>query len=77
MDKFISINVNQGDAFYLKRAGVRILIDGGRSRCGFKKQFERTINASTLDVVACTHADADHINGLLDFFELGSQSREV
>ena len=77
MDKFISINVNQGDAFYLKRAGVRILIDGGRSRCGFKKQFKQTIDASMLDVVACTHADADHINGLLGFFESGFQSREV
>ncbi|MBS4715532.1 hypothetical protein J4G66_06010 [Aeromonas dhakensis] len=77
MDKFISINVNQGDSFYLERSGVKILVDGGRARLGFPRQFESTIGEKQLDLVVCTHADADHINGLLGFFEAGLKAKEV
>lgn len=77
MDKFISISVGQGDAFYLEREGKKILIDGGKSRRGFAGQFERTVSAQSVDVLVCTHADADHINGLLGFFEAGLTAREV
>ncbi|HNO95394.1 MAG TPA: hypothetical protein PKJ84_14560 [Anaerolineales bacterium] len=80
MDKFISINVNQGDAFYLERNGVKILVDGGKSRQGFANQFThatRTNLGTLLDIVVCTHADADHINGLLGFYESGHRSREI
>ncbi|WP_345989301.1 hypothetical protein WCX18_02570 [Sulfurimonas sp. HSL1-2] len=77
MDKFISIGVNQGDAFYLERSGVKILVDGGRARTGFPIQFSRTIVTDELDVVVCTHADADHINGLLGYFESGLKAKEV
>lgn len=77
LDKFISINVNQGDAFYLERSGVKILVDGGKARLGFPRQFESTIGEKLLDVVVCTHADADHINGLLGFFEAGLKAEEV
>lgn len=77
MDKFISISVGQGDAFYLERGSKRILIDGGKSRRGFAGQFERIVGAPSVDVLVCTHADADHINGLLGFFEAGLTAREV
>ncbi len=77
MDKFISISVGQGDAFYLEREGKRILIDGGKSRRGFAGQFERIVGVQSVDVLVCTHADADHINGLLGFFEAGLTAREV
>ena len=77
MDRFIAINVNQGDSFCLQRSGHKILVDGGRSRLGFPKQFERIIGTEILDAVVCTHADADHINGLIGFFEAGLRAREV
>lgn len=77
MDKFVSISVNQGDAFFLERNNVKMLIDGGRSRNGFPKQFERIIGNEKLDVIVCTHADADHINGLLGYFDCGLQCNEV
>lgn len=77
MDKFISLSVNQGDSFYLERDGKKILVDGGRSRNGFANQFVRITCTKSIDVLVCTHADADHINGLLGFFEAGFSSREV
>lgn len=77
MDKFIAINVNQGDAFYLERSCKKILVDGGRSRLGFPVQFERVVGNEALDVVVCTHADADHINGLIGFYESGLKSKEI
>lgn len=69
--------MGQGDSFYLERDGTRLLIDGGRSRRGFAGQFERTVGATSVDVLVCTHADADHINGLLGFFDAGLTAREV
>lgn len=77
MDKFISIGVRQGDAFYLERGGKKLLVDGGRSRRGFAEQFERTVGATSVDVLVCTHADADHVNGLIGFFDSGFTAREV
>jgi ribonuclease BN (tRNA processing enzyme) len=77
MDKFISLSVNQGDSFYLERDGKQILVDGGRSRSGFANQFVRIACTKSIDILVCTHADADHINGLLGFFEAGLSSREV
>lgn len=77
MDKFISIGVNQGDSFYLEREGKKILIDGGRSMLGFSSQFERTVGIKNVDVIVCTHADADHINGLIGYFESGLTSKEL
>lgn len=77
MDKFISIGVNQGDAFYLERGDKKILVDGGRSTLGFSLQFERTTGTKEVDVIVCTHADADHINGLIGFFNSGLNSKEL
>ncbi|MBB1476576.1 hypothetical protein ACQKE9_16065 [Shewanella vesiculosa] len=77
MEKFISISVNQGDAFYLERAERRILVDGGKSRNGFTRQFSRTTNSEFIDILVCTHADADHINGLLGLLDEGFCVAEV
>lgn len=76
-DKFISIAVNQGDSFYLERDGIKILVDGGRSRKGFSNKFGKITCTDSLDVIVCTHADSDHINGLLGFFEAELTSSEI
>lgn len=62
------LDVGQGDAIFIESpAGIQMLIDGGKGRSvlgelhsvmGF---FDRDI-----DVVMATHADADHIGGLID-----------
>lgn len=77
MDKFISISVNQGDAFYLERGERKILVDGGKSRNGFTRQFSRTTNSEFIDILVCTHADSDHINGLLGLLDEGFNVTEV
>lgn len=63
-----------GDAFLVDAGGTYILIDAG-----FASTYQDFIAAdlaqlakdgSRLDLVVCTHIDADHIRGLLEFFSL-------
>ncbi|MBA4317622.1 MAG: hypothetical protein C0412_04400 [Flavobacterium sp.] len=70
-----------GDAFLIKKPGqnaTNILIDGG-----FATTFQeyilpdlRNIKAegNSLDLVVATHIDADHIAGLIKFFEVNGDS---
>ena len=63
-----------GDAFLVDAGGTYILIDAG-----FASTYQDFIakdlaqlakDGSRLDLVICTHIDADHIGGLLEFFSL-------
>jgi len=63
-----------GDAFLVDAGGTYILIDAG-----FANTYQDSIatdlaqlakDGSRLDLVVCTHIDADHIGGLLNFFSL-------
>ena len=67
MARFTALPVGQGDAFLLARADRTILVDGGRSRHSLASQ----VSAATamIDVVVCTHADADHAEGLIGLLE--------
>lgn len=67
--RFISIPVGQGDSFFLEKNGHSVLVDGGRSRQGFPSLYESTINQRSVNVVVCTHNDADHTMGILGFLE--------
>ncbi len=73
----VAIAVGQGDAFYLTRAGIRALIDGGRSIDSFPQQFQRAVGQKAINVVVCTHNDADHANGVLGILRSGLPCREV
>jgi len=64
---FVAIGVGQGDAFFLDRGKSTILVDGGRSIEGLPNQFRRTTKHKSVDVLVCTHNDADHANGVLGF----------
>jgi len=77
MDKFIAIPVGQGDSFYLLRNDFSILIDGGLSRSGFPGMFDLYAKTDRVNIVVCTHNDADHANGLLGFLETGHGCDEV
>lgn len=67
---FTAIPVGQGDAFLLERAdGTTILVDGGRARTVFASQFMSLRPTTAIDVVVCTHADADHAEGLVGLLE--------
>lgn len=63
-----------GDAFLVEADGSNLLIDAG-----FAATYQEHIapdlaelagNGKHLDLVVCTHIDADHIGGLLEFFAL-------
>lgn len=77
MPRFIAIPVAQGDAFYLEREGFSLLVDGGRSRSALPSMFQRATKTDGVNVVLCTHNDADHANGILGFLESGLRCEEV
>lgn len=74
---FVSIGVGQGDAFFLERAGLAVLIDGGRSAQGFPTQFQKVTKRDSIDILVCTHNDADHALGILGFLNSGLACKEV
>jgi hypothetical protein len=77
MSRFIAIPVAQGDAFYLERQGFSVLVDGGRSRSALPSMFQLATKSDGVNVVLCTHNDADHANGILGFLEAGLGCEEV
>lgn len=75
--KFIAIAVGMGDAFFLQRGDQTALIDGGFAADGFPDKFYRATNRNIVDVLVCTHNDADHANGLIGFLQSGLKCNEV
>lgn len=64
---FIALPVACGDAFYLRRPAKSILIDGGKSTNAFPGIFTNYTSSTHVDLLVCTHNDADHANGVLGF----------
>lgn len=77
MPCFVAIPVGQGDAFFLDRGNGSVLVDGGRSRTAFASMFQVETQRSGVNVVVCTHNDADHANGILGFLEAGLRCDEL
>ncbi|CAM3397873.1 Metallo-beta-lactamase domain-containing protein [Rhodothermus bifroesti] len=76
--RFIALPVGQGDAFYAESdAGFKVLVDGGRSRTQLPQLFRRYTGSSGVDVLVCTHNDADHTEGLIGFLESELLCREL
>ncbi|MFJ2689435.1 hypothetical protein [Pseudomonas sp. NPDC087336] len=67
MARFVAIPVKQGDAFYLEREKFSVLVDGGKGRRRFADLFMSTVDHQSVNVIVCTHNDADHIRGLLGY----------
>lgn len=64
------IDVGQGDATLVSTTdGRRLLIDGGRSQGRLRTRLE-AIGVDELDAIVATHADADHISGLIEVLEM-------
>lgn len=74
---FTAIDVGRGDAFYLKRNGVSVLVDGGQSKGLIKAKFASTIRDDGVNYLVCTHNDSDHANGILGFLQSGLCCDEV
>jgi len=76
--KFIALPVTQGDAFYAEgEDGFRLLVDGGRSRRALPELFRRYTRSERVDVLVCTHNDADHTEGVIGFLESGLDCQEL
>lgn len=76
--RFMAIGVPCGDAFFIElESGFTALVDGGRSAAGFPCQFTKATGRTGVDVLVCTHNDADHANGVLGFLREGLSCAEV
>jgi competence protein ComEC len=63
------LNIGQGDAIFATTAsGVQVLFDGGPAGGGVLNELAQHMPFfdRTLDLVVATHADADHIGGLVE-----------
>lgn len=65
------INVGQGDSILIHdSSGFDVLIDGGKTSAGQTVlAFLRSKAIDDIDVMLVTHADADHVGGLIDVLE--------
>lgn len=77
MPRFVAVPVGQGDAFFLDKGGWSALVDGGRSISSFASVFQNTTHTDSVNVLVCTHNDADHTNGVIGFLESGLRCDEV
>ena len=65
--RLIALGVRNGDSFYLEKEERSVLVDGGQNQRGLCKLFKGFTGARYVDYLVCTHADADHINGLIGY----------
>jgi beta-lactamase superfamily II metal-dependent hydrolase len=65
------IDVGQGDATLIRDGnGFDILVDGGRKGASeYLLDYMREVGVDDLEVVLATHADSDHIGGLIAVIE--------
>jgi hypothetical protein len=68
-NRFIALPVNQGDAFYLEKGVIKILVDGGNNKTQIVSLLESYCAIHELDVLICTHNDSDHANGVLGLLQ--------
>lgn len=76
-DEFIAIGVGCGDAFFLRRNKNKILVDGGKSKDKFPNLLFTDTGEKEVDIIICTHCDADHVNGLLGYYSSKRSSKEL
>ncbi len=54
-----------------------MLVDGGKSIRDFPNIFQTNLNRSSVNIIACTHNDADHANGILGYLRSGLRCEEL
>lgn len=64
--KFTALPVNVGDSFLLQTENKIIIVDGGKNKSHILKLLtDEKIKDKHIDLLICTHYDADHINGII------------
>jgi competence protein ComEC len=67
----VFLDVGQGDAIFIESpSGTQVLIDGGKDG-GVLRVLSRLLGFfdRDLDMILATHADTDHVGGLIDIIE--------
>jgi hypothetical protein len=68
--KFVALPVNVGDSFLLTADDKIILVDGGMNKRHILTLLRKQkIPGNHIDLLVCTHYDADHVNGILGILE--------
>ena len=64
--KFTALPVNVGDSYLLRKDEKVILVDGGMNQKHILALLRKErIPNNHIDLLVCTHYDADHINGII------------
>ncbi|MES0488881.1 MAG: MBL fold metallo-hydrolase [Leptospirales bacterium] len=64
--KFTALPVNVGDSFLIRTENYVVLVDGGMNKQHILKLLrQEKIPNNHIDLLICTHYDADHINGII------------
>jgi len=70
--KVVFFDIGQGDSIFIEtKRGVQVLIDGGPNNNLLLREIGKQVSFfdKEIDVVISTHPDADHIGGLVPFFD--------
>jgi beta-lactamase superfamily II metal-dependent hydrolase len=68
--KFTALPVKRGDAFLLRSQCGTVLVDAGQNRTHILKLLKHErITKRHINLLVCTHYDADHINGIIGILE--------
>lgn len=69
--QFVALPVSKGDAFYLRRKQGSVLFDGGQFNNLYDlMKANGAINTKKIDIIICSHNDADHAKGLISLLEV-------
>jgi hypothetical protein len=70
--KFTALPVNVGDAFLLRSSYGTTLVDGGQNRKHIRTLLKQeALLNDHINLLVCTHYDADHVNGIRGVLESG------
>ena len=68
--KFTALPVKVGDAFLLRSPVGTVLVDAGQNKRHILKLLgQEHLNRNHINLLVCTHYDADHIKGILGVLE--------
>jgi Metallo-beta-lactamase superfamily len=75
--EFIALPVEAGDSFILKDNNQIYIVDGGISETAITAMVKGEIGEKRIDILICTHYDADHINGVIGLIKSDIDIKEI